>query len=788
MSNNSVYIEEGVITIETGGMKMRCTQCNQENRSDAVFCKTCGQALIRENVEEFAAVTDEVVNGVTEGEANSTAAENENVSAVTVQSNKSRIMGKLMISIGGGILALIIIIAVIVAIASDSFKSSDGAPALVNFIANGLSSGTTDDNYVTISYLYNDDTERTTVLVNEALTNITVSDSVAQVYSNLAGDINAVLTSDNTLYYVTTKESAKIAYDVEYFVVANRGNVVAYKYSDNTLYLYDGQKKSKTRIAEDIEGGRFALSPDGKVVSYTSDDDLYLYTRGESKYIAGGMDSISVTDDGMIYAIKDKKVLYSCTIKGGTSKVASDIDTILMINNDCSEILFTSNNKVCISINGGEKVKIGNYSYLKPISPNILHRRNHATNIEYGMDSLLDKLYLSQDDNLIYLNSKLESNKISSSKLMGYPLVINNKSAIYLSTTERVYSIVINSIGKEATPELLAKDVENWVVTSDGKTIYYTDKVHRLWCRNGLSEPMHIEDSVYKIAMTQKDMLLYITVSESELSLGYVKNKGQDKAIVDSDITSLMMTPNTVYYEKVGDTDGRDIYISDGSEKFVRVGVDIQQSLKADQYSVEIFTDDSDRKRESAQSLTYDDFDFYVDGVKVTDCVKDLDNDEFRYVIYGGNVSSAELMKYSYSDISTKKGIGIGSNSEDFLEKYGDLECCETRIGVYYSSIKEFFDNFNASEYTWLTFCFFEYNDCIYGAREFYEILKTNLENDTTSAMGTVGEFTMHISVNNNSEISGMQFTGNRASSETYELMELKNLLDELSDIIEKSL
>ena len=700
---------------------MKCTQCSQENQSDAVFCKACGQALTRENVEESAAVSDEVAN-----EASNTAAENAN--AVTVQSNKAKFSGKLAILIGSSILVFALIIVVVVALTSASLNSNNETSSLVNFITNGFSAGTTDNNYVTISYLYNDDTERTTVLVNEAITDITFSDSVFQVHSNLAGDVNAVLTSDHALYHVTAKKAERIAYDIEYFAVANKGNIVVFTDSDSTLYLYNGEKNLKTKIADDVEHGNFAISPDGKIVSYTSDDDLYLYARSEAKYIAGSMESISVTNGGMIYALKGN-ALYSCTIKEGASKVASDIRAIRMTNNDASEILFASDNKMYISINGGEKIKVGNYDYLRPSVSNVLYRNNYATGVEYGIDSLLNILYLSPEGDLLYFNNKFETTKISS-KVKGYPKLTSNNSVFYLNETNRLYSVVINNKGGGATPELLAKDVESWAVTSDGATIYYIDNEHVLWCRSGLSEPVHIEDSVYKLSMTQKDVLLYIAASDSELTMGYVKNKGQDKAVIDSNVTSLRMTPNTVYYEKVGDNDGQDIYISDGTEKFARIGVDVQQSLKADQYSVEIFANDIDEIRQSTQRLTYADFDFYVDGVKVTDWIGELDNKvEFIYRLWE-NESVYELRSIfdkiresTDSDIVTNRGIGIDASLESFLDKYGHFECYKwipdrgSSEKRWFSSISEYFEqsDFNRQ----IDLVFLGYNGRIYGVQEF---------------------------------------------------------------------
>lgn len=356
--------------------------------------------------------------------------------------------------------------------------------------------------------------------------------------------------------------------DTTYYncVLAAKNSAVALIDDEYTLILYNDGKR--TKIADDVSNVK--LSPDGKTLVYTTraeedeDSDVVLYIEGTSRRIAENMTVYSVSDKGKyIYAVDtEKQGLYVFNEKGESEKIQNDV-TVKAVNADSTEILFSSGEKLYVSVKGGEKQKL--FSLEQPYGYKMVgtYKSNHlsASYITYYDMKNFNHFYLNTGNSILYyVDEKYETTKIASSVDSAY--TTENEKTVYYEKNGSIYAYSLSTQEAEKVIKDMGEETD-FIVSADGKEIYYINEDGELCCYDG-EEIVVVEedgDEVEGMGITRDGTLIYLfdmtSYENTSYSVGdlYYWQKGGRAKQLASDVCGIMVCNNRFLYATYdGDT------------------------------------------------------------------------------------------------------------------------------------------------------------------------------------------------------------------------------------------
>ena len=566
---------------------MFCKNCGNENGEGVNFCQKCGTAISPQKAEEPVSQDDSLISAYqekyTQEEVSSDneavasvpqAVSQENVSQdeslqefqsapksnltmaeLEGSDEKPKNIKGLLIKFGIPVVALLVIVVICVNLFT---------PSKFSFFEN------------TIFSVYNSDKEKSSVVVNNKLVDGQFDGDISYFVSSMKSECQAILSENNQLFFVNSKGVFKVSDDVSDMKISYDGKYISYIDSDDTLYLYNVGKKSKEKIADEVND-EYAISPDGKTVLYSvenddGDDELFVSVNGKSTKLVKDLLPIGVSNGGKyIYAYSDSD-LYTVTMKGDKNKISSDRRGGYGFNRDNTEILFFTKSgtdvNAYLSVKGDDKIKMSS-SDLKMLLP-----QNHAStrtdfdmmdydgmNGEaYDISSFKNQAFVGVTD-VILVDKKGENEKIV--KNVVSPVLTNDGKYVYYIKAQNLYRSLMK---KDAESEKLASDVKSFAVTNDGKAAYFIDKddTLRFVKGGGKSEKSEkILDDASTMVMTSKNVILCI---DKDNNL-YSSKNGSSKNKVTSDAQFVMASRNYAYYGVQKD-DKASIYVSNGGTSF----------------------------------------------------------------------------------------------------------------------------------------------------------------------------------------------------------------------------
>ncbi|MCI8387690.1 MAG: hypothetical protein HFE63_04405 [Clostridiales bacterium] len=423
--------------------------------------------------------------------------------------------------------------------------------------------------------IYDKESDTTILVYNANRLNDTIEGSYSYGAMSYSGSNTYIISEDDTLYSITAKGADKVADDVEGAVIS-LGGAIAYIDSMDTLYVYDTASKKSTRISDDVDDEYLVLSPKGKVVLYSSGDELYAWMNGKSNKIANDYVPISSTDDGKcIYVVnRENSGLYITDSTGeNKEKIASEIRANCIVNESGTEIIYVSDSKAYLSVKGGEPTKLGNVDNLDVIVPhNVMDSEGYYRPVTTFSNSLLytwdssDRCYI-----VGYVNKDNEYVKIAKD----VSLMIPNQSAteLYYMKEDVLYKAAAS---KSFEPEKLADDVVSFNVTIDGKFVYYTNIDLDLYSLDAKGNKNKVATDVYAGDISGNTMYFITDFSKSSGTL-YSCSNGKDKVKVDDEVNSVESIGSMITYYKSGDDGEYTIYFSMDGKKFT----DVKYSTKS---------------------------------------------------------------------------------------------------------------------------------------------------------------------------------------------------------------
>lgn len=422
--------------------------------------------------------------------------------------------------------------------------------------------------------------------------------------TSVNGNAMAVMTTDKALYSVAKNGIVKVCEnEVKIASVSSNGKGIMYNDMDGRLYLYDIKSGKTVKISDDADMNEAEISPDGKTVAYTkkNDNTLYLYNDGETGKIDENIKCIAIADRARYvygysylaepekplnkpqksdfesyddykkaydeyknqleqyekeykeYAkkasdFKSKLYVYKDGKKKNRNVLLSEYDNSegysIELNNNFSEIVFCSDDKTYYAENGGKSKKILNRPAMM-LDMNVPTKLYGTSAISCGCDNLLGRLFTSYSGGLYYyIDENGRKNEIDCDDEIDTCEKFGDN--IYYLADEKLYM----AEGKDCDESRrIARYVDSFSVSNDGKTVYYIDDDGVLFMVNDGKDEVEIAEDVNEFQVSPNGGVYYTKdYSRKRLTstLYFAKDKKSEK--ISSEVSFFKVEPKMVYY------------------------------------------------------------------------------------------------------------------------------------------------------------------------------------------------------------------------------------------------
>lgn len=575
---------------------MNCPNCGAVCNDSTNFCPSCGTALKQPSPEETrqettAEVKPEAAEEVrTEAVAAEvpTSGEPAPEAPETGKKKKKSLAKKIILAVG-----LVLLLALVAAAAFCIFRfvlPSSRVPEGSEW-----------------ELFYNDEKDVTLLALDgHYLKDVEIPGGATKGDTSYDGKVLLITASDGTLYAADKNGITKISTEVQSdIVLSDNGNMVAYRNSDSTLFLFDLKREERSKIAEKAEDGGFILSPDGKALVYVVesksdkyDTDLMLWFKDSTQTIANDVTPVAVSDKAqyIYYLNSDGNELYVSDSKGESSKISKDVvpSAGICFNQSYSEILFfTSDAKTYISQKGGEKEKISS-KLMFPLSLyeaalNGLEFERSDEIYRLPSRTLINQSYYSGEGELYYVDRYLDAIKITSD--VSSTLYTNGKLICYIKDSSLFYT----ESSDDASPEKIAQNISDFVMAKDSGDIFYINSNDELmYVKKGDVEPERIANDVKTFVVSDDGNYIFFCNSDDKLML--CRNKKKAVKVAD-DVQEFHITDDGKYCAfTAGKDDNPTLYFVKAGKKAKKVATNPDKfSLSKDGKELCYVSEDDER-------------------------------------------------------------------------------------------------------------------------------------------------------------------------------------------------
>lgn len=594
---------------------MKCSKCGQECADGARFCTNCGAELtisepaeevVKEAAEAVSEVGEENPEAQTSAESKEATTEvavvdevikaddvevedNTNKPAKTKEEKRAEKLAKKKytdadkkpngrrkagIALAAAAVLLFIIIGLCFGGEEYTAFSDKSVFAIVNdndtLVARFMDGKTLKLDESSISYdVYSMDRTVAAYINSDGELDIIKNGKVIKTGIDDAKNVKVSNYGDTLIYYS----------DTEYAAYYN----ARYEYEDSTLvgtlHLYYIKKGKDIEVAEEVVVGSAVLSPNGETVAYVSDYDASDDFRGY--YSVKGKKTGEIGKEKRAFAIADKAAyiyyadddrIYAQKKKKEAEKLASDLHGIeVLLNADCTEMIFMNDDKAYVTVKAGEKKKIASDELNSIIledtaavcSDSIRAEQGTIEVVYTGVESLKENLFYSdRNDEIFYVMDDFEAERIASDARQ-YAVAEDGESLVYIDGMEIVR---VTKFDKGGSKEEISDDAEARYLLADGelKYIYYVNWDGELHCIKGKKDKK-IADDVTSYEISADGKICYYVVEEEKYCYSKKARKGKTLLSEDDSKVNCERDKGFVITGVTGE-DMVDVYLMDGKK------------------------------------------------------------------------------------------------------------------------------------------------------------------------------------------------------------------------------
>lgn len=538
----------------------KCPKCNAEYKDDVVFCTECGTRL---DGSESAA------KPAPKPTPKPATAESKPADKPKTPFKPS----KKLIAICGAALVVVLFIIIIIA------KLSNGSAG----------------NYLTVPpHSRCRDSGADMVFIDPQGKTVTVKDANAGDVDFSTGSSEiAVITKENELYYFDGTTAEKIADKVSKVRLSDDGKTVVYNNLANDIYTYNAKKKESTLIARDSVMS--ACSPDCKSVAYCvyskEDSAVYGYFNVEGKEYEVGKNrtAVKIANDAEYLCVrrgsmKDYEYTYHVQRKDDVNTAVmleelkdsiniSDIQT----NKTVSEFMYRTDSGTWLCVNGEKPVRIsGEKLSLKYTGENDYYNRVliYSERKESQVKSFGGAFYGTESGKVVYLDADFKEKTAAENieDTFNSVRIADDEKTVFYLQDGALYRT--DGTKREEPVCLVESGVAEFIITANGKTVFYTTNDGELYSKKGTGKAKLITEnaSQYNVGLLGTDLfdgerLFYWFEDELYSTSGGAAEKVET---FNHDINSVFSTPSYVCVMVQKDKDGEkcDLYFSTDAKTF----------------------------------------------------------------------------------------------------------------------------------------------------------------------------------------------------------------------------
>ena len=461
-----------------------------------------------------------------------------------------------------------------------------------------------------IQMFYSKHQNNTSVVFAGKVFEETMSGSVKTVYSSADRNVQAALTENGELYYMTTQSLTMVASGVESFVLSADGSTLAYvlnnaetstdvtesepettssrrtaeptepetteytpaggeqfmTYEDTSLFLYDSLTGKSVLVDNHVSKDSVCLSPSGITVCYAVTDESgerfegFMFRETVRTSIGSNTLPIAVSDDGLrLYYVKYEFV-DECWIMKFFSKNAenemklsefADMNRfVVYLNKDCTALIFgISGRNGSFFYCDGESEKVNISNGYNPLYVFGAHEVQDGKAILAPVEKFAKTVFINAANEIQYLDGKMNCVDTDIVGTM-FRLSPDSKTVYYLDENGMLCSCAV----RKPVRREIANHVMNFDLSADGKTLYYLTTNNELYCHSGSKDTLAAENVYAKgsgLCVTEGGYLYFLKdFTYGNGTLCYIKGNGKAKVLEDiNNVHDLAAdTGNAIYY------------------------------------------------------------------------------------------------------------------------------------------------------------------------------------------------------------------------------------------------
>ena len=389
------------------------------------------------------------------------------------------------------------------------------------------------------------------------------------VYQKANGDMMIIGTKDKNPTKLSSSDS------IDYVQYANTTNRYVLYVKNESLYLYDANKKSeKIKVLKDAK--EYYFSKDDKLIIATNKQhDLYMYDYKKLTKLDSEVTSVrAISEDYILYIRNGSLYLRRLKEKADKIKLEDKFGSYAMI---------TENQKKVLYINKDAELKV--YNIKKKESEKIA-----SSVTEYYCDENCNKFYyLTNDDGqtLYYYNGK-EGLKIVKGLYSVSAIDVDKKIAVYTKNDKNNFTLYYQKADKAAVK--VEDDLKTTVNVEifKGKELYYinSDKELRFAKIRGskVAPARTVADNVTTSLKGYKKGYVFLADIDGASGDLYIAKGGRAKKI-SSDVYKSYITVNTkgnkiFFFTDYGSSSGELYYSTGGKPKLISSDVYKYQTIR----------------------------------------------------------------------------------------------------------------------------------------------------------------------------------------------------------------
>jgi RNA polymerase subunit RPABC4/transcription elongation factor Spt4 len=536
-------------------VEIKCKQCGGIIKQGEDFCGSCGAAVNEADFtpENAAAGAAQIAGNITEGIGKAVDKGAEAVKNAG-KSLRSRFddpeeRKKLLPKITAGVAAVLVIIIAIVLVnvlTPPQFTLNNKTVSIVS----------QEDDEIVVSMTNGKNISFDGVLDGSGFS---VDRSKAIIYISEDGQYDEDY-AGSSLYLIGEKSELVSADNVIAADLSTDGNAIIYAtdyYLDDETYteFYDLVlwKNGKTvTLADDTTLRDAYISPDGSAVffSITDEDDdskntAYLYANGKIIEVDDDITPIGVSNGGKYIYYSSEENYYVQTGEDANSrrKLGENIYS-LYFNKDNTELLYYSDPRAYITVDGGEK-----HALTDAVNVPIFPENTAFYGSNYGVKTFANVLYYSDEYDVIRITKDFDSETVVKGVTSPY-VTDDNQTLFYIKN----YSIrKINAMKTGAEETTVAEDAWYFKMLPDGSAVWYVNYDGDLYYKKGNSDEVRVDtdvdaaNSLYEGFWTlHKGKTLYY-ISDGELFYTENGKKGTRISGFDDDIYRVSSGGEKIY-------------------------------------------------------------------------------------------------------------------------------------------------------------------------------------------------------------------------------------------------